>query len=1112
MIYSCCDNNRKTAVLGNPALNGIDYLEVLDSEAVPLGLPRQQTLLLHCLKAVSALPTLNNILIAGGESITGVGAAWTALAVSPTTIDTATAPPPTLSLAAQDYFITLPDAANVIVIGTNVAGDFSAYTLSLVEGIADAENSPFAVTEVLAGFDPQLASVSFSFKVECGPNFDCSPQPPQCPPAAVTPPPINYLAKDYGSFRQILLDRINQLLPNWGATSEADMGIMMAELIAYAGDMFSYRQDAIATEAYIETARSRISLRRHARLVDYFVHDGCNARAWIQINIQGITGAQIFLDRTQTRFYTFAPGMPTNLQPGSGNEAAALLAGVQVFEPVCDSVLYPEHNLMSFYTWGNSNCCLVAGATEATLLGSYPNLQPGDVLIFEEVIGPQTGNPADADIRHRCAVRLTNVAWQQPDGRPLVDPLYEEGTGAPITSPAQKPTPVTEIQWSQNDALPFPVCISSTYMDEFSGEQSVNNVSVVLGNVVLADNGLTFTDQSLGTVPSPSIYYPASPTADRCQLKPATPVPVRFQPEVPESPLTQAVPVSIVPIPAVGNPVTAGVIPLGSDNTVALPNAAGDTSLTLLVNNPLGWPPLFGIVVQPNTGHPGNIDLTVVYNPPGGAAGLNTLIAVETFPDLSLDSADAKYAVTTVNAASNLIRLGPGATTTPSGFPTTPAMLAATGSINLQDTSTPPQTYLTAQASAPANWPTIFGVSAGAGSSSSYFTISLFYNPSVAVGVPVPVQIEEFLNLSLETAATEIDDESALVTVDSFAQMPDPSLSAYDLMNYSATDALPVITLSGTSGVTATIWNPLPDLLESDATDAVFVVEVEYTGAATLRFGDGTSGMAPDSGTVFTADYRIGNGTAGNVGANSIIYIGSTDAQIASAHCTNPLPAVGGVNPETNDQIRRRAPQAFLTQERAITMADYESFADANPQVEQSVASLRWTGSWYTVFIAVEPQNGGNLSSALQKSVQSYVNQYRLAGQDVQLDSPDYVSLQITLQVCVDPSYFQLDVQQALMQVLGSQMLPNGQKGYFYPENFTFGQTVYLSPIYAAALAVPGVMSVTAKTFQPQGVNTSQYLSAGEIPLSTLQIARLANDPSFPNHGQLTLSMQGGKS
>ena len=57
--------------------------------------------------------------------------------------------------------------------------------------------------------------------------------------------------------------------------------MVLAELIAYVGDQLSYQQDAVATEAYLDTARSRISLRRHALLVDYHVHDGCNARAWM---------------------------------------------------------------------------------------------------------------------------------------------------------------------------------------------------------------------------------------------------------------------------------------------------------------------------------------------------------------------------------------------------------------------------------------------------------------------------------------------------------------------------------------------------------------------------------------------------------------------------------------------------------------------------------------------------------------------------------------------------------------------------------------------------------------------------------------------------------------
>ena len=60
-------------------------------------------------------------------------------------------------------------------------------------------------------------------------------------------------------------------------------------MLAYVGDHLSYQQDAVATEAYLGTARRRVSVRRHARLVDYAMHDGCNARAWVQVQVNATT-------------------------------------------------------------------------------------------------------------------------------------------------------------------------------------------------------------------------------------------------------------------------------------------------------------------------------------------------------------------------------------------------------------------------------------------------------------------------------------------------------------------------------------------------------------------------------------------------------------------------------------------------------------------------------------------------------------------------------------------------------------------------------------------------------------------------------------------------------
>ena len=99
-------------------------------------------------------------------------------------------------------------------------------------------------------------------------------------------------------------------------------------------------------------------------------------------------------------------------------------------------------------------------------MDSFPNLAAGDVLVFDRA--PRSRGPEflrDADPAHRHAVRLTERSL-----------LNDEVAGN---------LAVTEIAWFDEDALPFPLCISSDVFDD---------VSVALGNIVLADHGLTQAD------------------------------------------------------------------------------------------------------------------------------------------------------------------------------------------------------------------------------------------------------------------------------------------------------------------------------------------------------------------------------------------------------------------------------------------------------------------------------------------------------------------------------------------------------------------------------------------------------------------------------------------
>ncbi|WP_156785060.1 putative baseplate assembly protein [Terriglobus roseus] len=339
-------------------------------------------------------------------------------------------------------------------------------------------------------------------------------------------PAINYLAKDYDGFRQGMLDRMSVLMPAWNESHAADVGITLVEAMAYVADRLSYMQDAVNTEAYLDTARSRISLRRHARLVDYRVGEGCNARSWVCV----ATAKDALLLPAGTNFYVRTAGVPPVLSPDNPSQTALLKAllsnGQPVYASMADALLYQEQNAIDFYTWSDTNCCLPQGAVGATLSGNLTTLQAGSVLILEEVLGAKTGKPDDSNRVHRWAVRLTEVRTSDDEGKPLVDPFNS--------------APVTEVTWGIADALPFPLCISST-LDAEHGGNTISGVSRAWGNVVPVDQGVWVAAESLGTVPD----APEAPVSSGCTCSGSTDAGVtlvRYRPTLASGPVTFQLP------------------------------------------------------------------------------------------------------------------------------------------------------------------------------------------------------------------------------------------------------------------------------------------------------------------------------------------------------------------------------------------------------------------------------------------------------------------------------------------------------------------------------------------------------------------------------------------
>lgn len=862
--YRCKNQQRTRLVREHPTLNGIDYLDVLDQET-PTGSPRQRTLLLHCFKNLPALRR-ENVRLEGGVRVRPVEVEWAFLASEFSTepADAGKVPNNLVTPAERDFFAGLMDKARVLVVRTGSTGDFSTYTLRLVESSS--------VTKPPPGFDLQLSEVEFSFKVECPSDFDCQPEE-VCPPEKLEEPQIDYLAKDYASFRRLMLDRLSVIMPAWKERNPADMQVALVELLAYVGDHLSYYQDAVATEAYLGTAHHRTSVRRHARLVDYFMHEGSNARTWVAVEVEPVANDQVLPGPSElkpgTLLLTRSSAPPGPLPEDRVN--AALGEGAVAFETLHDLTLYEVHNEVKFYTWGDEECCLPKGATQAFLKDDPANrlrLRRGDVLLFEEKVDPQTGLEADANPLHRHAVRLTSVnpeATQDAGGQRTPAGLLTD----PLTGQAY-----VEVRWDPQDALPFPLCLSAVI-----GGQAKGDLSVVRANVVLADHGQTV------------------PAETQPELREDTP-PWRYRPALQQGPLTQ-------------------------QGRVKSRKRSGGL-----------------LVVDPEA--------------PAGAA--------------------MQWEMRHVQPAIRLLEQG--------------------------------------------------------------------------------------------------------------------------------SEDRP--------------WLPQRDLLGSDRFAREFVAEVAEDGLTRLRFGDDVLGAQPETGFRPQALYRVGNGRVGNVGRESLVNVVLTSPPPPGVvdprdirKVRNPLPAQGGTDPEGLEQVRLYAPQAFRRQERAVTAADYAEVTERHPEVQKAAATIRWTGSWYTVFITIDRKGGRAVDAHFEREIRDFLERYRLAGHDLEVNAPLFIPLDLKLEVCVKPGYYKSNVKEALLETFSNRELAIG-RGFFHPDNFTFGTPVYLSKIYAAAMQVPGVQSVEVERFQRFGKAPNKELEDGVLLTGRLEIVRLDNDPNFSENGRLDLVMRGG--
>lgn len=347
--------------------------------------------------------------------------------------------------------------ANALRLRVAPVGDYSTYTLvASATGLAPPDDA------LPRALDPLFQRLPFKFRPGCF-NLNCAPAWSAAKPPA-PPPAIDYLARDYDSFRHVLMTEMARRVSGWQPTSEADLDQVLIDLVAAQADELADHHDRVIAERSITSARKRESYARHGRWMDYHLHQGNQASTWVALEVEA---ASITLPMLSAD----AGGNQDEWAVWNGSDWRADDAVVFALPHEgrrWRRRAYAALNDLRLYTWSDTVSALEEGATTADLLiagaggeadairleellnGNSPlQVPPAEddvdttvpVLLLQEHLNPATGTDNGVDVARRQALRLVPPAVRQQD---------------PVTG-----TWFVRVQWRPEDALAQRFCFTS---------------------------------------------------------------------------------------------------------------------------------------------------------------------------------------------------------------------------------------------------------------------------------------------------------------------------------------------------------------------------------------------------------------------------------------------------------------------------------------------------------------------------------------------------------------------------------------------------------------------------------------------------------------------------
>lgn len=269
---------------------------------------------------------------------------------------------------------------------------------------------------------------------------------------------------------------------------------------------------------------------------------------------------------------------------------------------------------------------------------------------------------------------------------------------------------------------------------------------------------------------------------------------------------------------------------------------------------------------------------------------------------------------------------------------------------------------------------------------------------------------------------------------------------------------------------TSTVYIPAVNYTTITGVDPVYFTQETDGELYEVYFGEGNIGLPVQDGNVIICDYLICNGSDAN-GLSQFtlqsVLTSLDDATTFSSVVTTLNNASGGSEIEDIDSIRFFAPKAWTSQNRLVTMDDYQHFIQNNLPNVESVAV--WGGEtnvppqYGKVFISLKPLTGFKFSDVAKTNfANDFIQPRSLVSILPEFVDPEYIRLGVDTLVRYDPN-LTVKTQDQIVGLVRTTI-----QGYFDTTLERFNQNFYFSKLAAAIDASdPSIVSnITGITVQ----------------------------------------------